>query len=268
MPSKITFSNLGLHGKLGNQMFQYALLVGVAARRNLDVVIPEEQMLGFDLTAEMRPRHELKNQGPIFQEQGAAFHFDERVFHCEADTDFNGYFQSHHYFTHAEAKLRREFSFVPEVEAYARQWLKKIETYAKGRPRIAVHARRGDYLNYPGRFIPFTDSYFQRAREAIGIKNPAFIFFSNEPSWLIETYPGNDFLLLDEPDEFVCLCVASECEHFICSASSFSWWAAWLSTFPEKRIVIPSPWFGPDYEYPESENQRSPDTWIRVDPRE
>jgi hypothetical protein len=249
-------------------MFQYALLVGVAKKKNCKVVIPENLMLGFDLTAEMVPGSELGSGRPTYREKGAGFHFDKEVFDCDPNTDFHGYFQSYRYFQHAEAEVRREFTFVPEVEPYAFEWLEKIQDFAAGRTVVAVHARRGDYLHFGGRFTPFTETYFRRARKAIGVTAPAYVIFSDDPVWVKANSPNDDLFILDEPDEFVILSVASKCPHLICSASSFSWWGAWLNLARDKRIVIPSPWYGPTYEYPESGNQRSPEDWIRVNPRE
>ena len=37
----IGFNHLGRHGRLGNQMFQYAGLRGIAAHRGFDFMIPE-----------------------------------------------------------------------------------------------------------------------------------------------------------------------------------------------------------------------------------
>ena len=37
----IGMNNLGRNGRIGNQMFQYAALVGIAKNRGYDFVIPE-----------------------------------------------------------------------------------------------------------------------------------------------------------------------------------------------------------------------------------
>ena len=36
----ITFSNIGRNGRMGNQMFQYAFLVGIATRNNFEYGVP------------------------------------------------------------------------------------------------------------------------------------------------------------------------------------------------------------------------------------
>ena len=41
----IGFNHLGRHGRLGNQMFQYAGLRGIAANRGFDFMIPPSDCL-------------------------------------------------------------------------------------------------------------------------------------------------------------------------------------------------------------------------------
>jgi hypothetical protein len=52
----------------------------------------------------------------------------------------------------------------------------------------------------------------------------------------------------------------SLCKHNIISNSSYSWWAAWLNSNPEKSIVAPSEWFTD----PKPLDDLYPKNWILI----
>ena len=106
----LTFNKLGKSGRLGNQMFQYAALRGIAANRGFDWCVPAPETSGIDefgtennycMFDTFKLSHAKKygesNSYPwaIWKE----FHFNEDLFNqCPDNTNLDGYFQSPKYF--------------------------------------------------------------------------------------------------------------------------------------------------------------------------
>jgi hypothetical protein len=90
--------------------------------------------------------------------------------------------------------------------------------------------------------------------------------FSDDISW------ARDNLKLDYPTTFVDhnsadkhyldLYLMSLCKHHIIANSSFSWWGAWLSTYPDKMVFAPARWFNqPDITL----YDLLPESWQHID---
>ena len=112
----VTFAGLGCHGQLGNQMFQYALLLGIKYRNNVPIIIdPQTKQNSYLFDFFDLKEYELKEFSPEFLYVEKQFHFDEDVFSTDQDTNYAGYFQSDKYFNHCSDVVRKEFIFKPEV---------------------------------------------------------------------------------------------------------------------------------------------------------
>jgi hypothetical protein len=52
------------------------------------------------------------------------------------------------------------------------------------------------------------------------------------------------------------------CRHFIIANSSYSWWAAWLGCWPDKKVIAPKRWFTENAPY--HTNDLYPKDWILI----
>jgi len=252
----IGFNFLGKMGQLGNQMFQYASLRGIARNKGYQFCIPyhnevSTDALGNNIKIELFNAFEMSSvrqanikyidpNRPIIRESG--HNFDENLFnHCEDDVCLLGYFQTEKYFKNIENEIRQDFTFKNDILAACTNFIAHYE-----RP-IALHIRRGDYLINPKNHTNLGFDYYEKALDKFE-KNRAVIIFSDDPVWCQEQemFKNSRFVLMVGNSNYADLCLMSLCHDFIIANSSFSWWGAWLSRNAGKKIFSPnsSKWFG------------------------
>ena len=144
-----------------------------------------------------------------------------------------GYFQSSKYFTDFEAEIREMFS--PLV--------------APRQPgTLGIHIRMGDYLAPQNRFYQIlTTPYLRRALQQTNAHH--IVLFSDEPSRaekvLREALPcpgTNEYTLeIDHSSPCEALRKMTSMDELIISASSFSWWGAWLGK--PRKVIVPDEWY-------------------------
>jgi len=250
----ISYNNLGKNGRLGNQMFQYAATKGIAKNRGFEYSIPDSLNLNVYQDHQLLEAFKLSGtniyspiQTYFFQEQH--FHFDEDIFmNCLDHTDLNGYFQSYKYFDHIREELLEDFTFnnTPEIPQHE---------------YVAVHVRRGDYVNQPG-YHPVCDTeYYKKAMDSFdkGIK---FLIFSDDIEWCKQQEIFQDCLFSNNQNNIDDLYLMSNATHNIIANSSFSWWAAYLNK-NSGDVICPERWFGTNYSHYDMSDLR-PKKWIQL----
>ena len=60
------------------------------------------------------------------------------------------------------------------------------------------------------------------------------------------------------------LCLISSCQDFIISNSTFGWWGAWLGAGEGKRVILPTPWYGPGLSHINTDDLY-PDEWEKIE---
>ena len=268
----IGFNALGRMGRLCNQMFQYAALRGLSSKIGAEICIPYYQDavddgIGNMLRTELFDSFNLKvktgllNNGhaPVVKER--FFHFDQELFdHCPDHVSLQGYFQTEKYFKHIEHQIRAEYTFVDDILEPCKEMISGIDN------PIALHIRRGDYVINSENHFNLPLEYYEAALKHFN-DDRNVIVFSDDSKWCHQQslFSDDRFIISDNDDNRVDLCLMSLCNDFIIANSTYSWWGAWLSSNKNKKVIAPVQWFGKTgYTKDHDTKDLIPDTWITI----
>lgn len=241
----IGFNALGQLGRLGNQMFQFAALKGVARNRGFEYCFPPTKNENEWTDHQLFNSFKLSNTNqlnvqfidpdrPIVVEQ--SFSFDEELFNeCSDWVSIQGYFQTEKYFKHIAKEIKEDFEFRDEIFDPCKQMLSGLD-----KP-ISLHIRRTDYVTNPNH-TALSLEYYEKALKEFD-KNSTVLIFSDDPEWCNqqELFSDDRFLIAEGNSNYVDLCLMTLCSGHIIANSSFSWWGAWLSN--SNKVVAPDGWF-------------------------
>ncbi len=248
----LSFNALGNMGRLGNQMFEFAALKGIARRHGYDFCIPPREAFGtidadvaksptlFDIFDLSDVRIWLTESRTIAE---STHGFDSGLFNlCPDNVDLSGYFQSPHYFSHIAAEIRRDFGFPEALVSLLRAELADL---ASGSGTIALHVRRGDYIERQHLHLVLPITYYASALGRFDENAPVLVFSDDIP-WCRRQplFAGERFTFVEGRDERSDLCLMSLCDAHVVANSSFSWWGAWLAQ--GGPVIAPRTWFGPE----------------------
>lgn len=249
----ITFKNLGAYGRMGNQMFQYALLYSIAKTREYEFGIPYNLKSNnpyFNMClSDAFDNLSAKNSDDahiIYQAQEKVWGYNAGIFGISDNTDILGYFQSEKYFVDYRAQLLKEFEFKQDIKRTAFD----IRSITK-EPVISVHLRLGDYKNLVGKHPICTLDYY---KEALGNlpEDLLIVAFSDEPELAKDLFNSLErkYFITESNNQYVDMCTMSICDYHVIANSSFSWWGAWLGE--SKKVIAPSQWFGNSPDMPKN----------------
>ena len=245
----LSFNRLGNLGRLGNQMFQYAAIKGIAMHRGFEWCIPPKDAFGQQ---DEKVRDDINNtiydvfnlgkfkvgfcNSPIAQE--ATHSFDKNLYDNILDNnDLLGYYQTHKYFENIEDEIRKDFTFQDDIQYVCKKFF-------SGGEYISLHIRRGDYLKPPhcDHHPVQSIEYYEKALTYFPGQLPVIIF-SDDPEWCKQQplFAGDGYIVSENNDSGTDLCLMSMCNYHIIANSSMSWWGAWLAK--SKHVVAPKNWF-------------------------
>ena len=267
----LAFNQIGNLGRLGNQMFEYAAVRGIADKHGYEWCIPPFNRTGIENYSLQQcfKLESVKEENLNFIEnyqyvQEPHFHFSEELFEkCPDNVSLHGFFQTEKYFQHISDEIRKDFTFHDEHLDPCKEMIESVE----GEP-IMLHVRRGDPNLTDSRGFKWSYTqcgdqhpvqpveYYERALAEFDDDQPVIVF-SDSVDWVKEQefFSGDRFLISEPVDKYsdgsytpyTDLCLMSLCSHAIIANSSMSWWGAWLIANPNKKVIAPRMWFGPAY---------------------
>jgi hypothetical protein len=215
---------------LGNHMFQYSLCRLVAHKNNYNFHIP---YIGF--LKDCFPNIDLGViDGEItnYFNDDAEQSYNPSVFNVPDFTHLSGYFQTEKYFEGYEDLIKSWFKV--EMDDLTKSILDKypIDKYCY------VHVRGGDNKHNGTNWLIPKD-YYIKAFEKVKEIRPdiSFVIITDDIEFSRQYFPDIDVISNSVISDFKCLYYS---KYNIISASTFSWWSAWLN---DKEIVIaPNNW--------------------------
>ena len=269
----ITFTKLGHHGQLGNQLFQYAMMIGVSEKKGYKICIPyrftkakkrgQVELKPFRITADPVAPRIANRFKPTYVEKG--FNFDPGVFEQSNGTNYEGYYQTEKYFEHCSDRVRSEYRMQTVFEEFGAEYIRAVR---KTDTVVAVHVRRGDYLIQPKLFQILTPEYYKRAMTHPELPlEKQFLVFSDDIEWCRHNLIGltkEHIDFAESPSHWHDLATMTYCDAHIISASSFSWWGAWLCHNRPNTVIAPVPWFPPGRRDDWDTSDVIPERWYKL----
>jgi hypothetical protein len=279
-------------------MFQYAIGRNLALKYNSELILDLKDyeknnkhkfsLLSFPIKAQIKSTNVIKYlflfpqiQNPLFLKTLKFFrwflrknvyfekslNFDDSVFTIKPDLYINGYFQSEKYFKNIGSIIKNEFQF----EVGKSEYEKKILGISNLKNSVALHIRRGDYVNNNVHGVTSFD-YFVRALiflESKLVDALNICVFSDDANWTKNNiHFDNRFnVFFSENNKkalpHIDLMLMSKFNHQIITNSTFSWWSAWLNSNESKIVIAPKIWFL-DSDLQNQSFDLIPSDWIRI----
>ena len=256
-----------LKGRLGNEMFRYASLQGLAQLTHHTPIIRCKRLAkNFPVIAEKCIRSERKLRKLLPTNTKTNINADlictyetSLVESARAATDkhiaITGYLQSWKYFRNSSTTIRKHFQFAPAVTRYASEYMQSmIDQYKREKNLhgdvtvVGVHVRRNDMMRKLAQKIGLsvaTLDYFQTAMNYFRTQrctetHCVFILASDDVTWCQDNLMADDVIIIADHKTAVTshqkvsdvqrdMGVLRLVEHSILSTGTFSWWIGWFT---------------------------------------
>ena len=269
-----------LYGGLGNRMFQYAALYGMALNNYMIPMIDKDEYILSIFPNLLAQRSYLAykwKSWPKYHERACCiFEYNSFTLNFEKDIFMNGFFQSWRYFDNHRRSIKEQFKFHHDIQKHTDNNIQKITSQFRQYTKIAsnatieyvgIHVRRGDFLlphNMKKGYSIADEDYISKAIHYFGelFENVIFIVVSEDMKWceenlsfLSKSLYFSKFSIGSPQSVELDMCTLASCNHTIITSGTFGWWGAYLAggkaiyykDFPEPGSKLSRQFAATDY---------------------
>ena len=231
------------NGRLGNNMFQIAATLAVAKQVDEQVVFPNTTYAGHRGTRSVDLSifnyDFLRGDTPLENVKYNEKNDEYSEIPASKNLTISGFFQSYKYFDAIKDDLLNKY-FVPNASIK-----KRLNEFNISPNSVGVSVRRGDYLMLQHNHCVLGDKYYTSALDNYCQDGDQLFVFSDDFVWCKEKF-GDSAIYVND-DIGVQLFLMTKMKHLVLSNSTFAWWGGYLNT-NGGNIVMPDPWYGPNYD--------------------
>ncbi len=285
MHSIFRYITLDLEGRrVGNVIFGYASLLGIAKRNNMIPVLPKNDLIRTFFAASMKigsvSSMNIFRHYEEFGRRACAYdiHTEHLWKQLPLEVVLHGYFQSWKYFENVKDELRdSHFVFQEHILDRAKKFFQTAlpsDLQSNSVVRVGIHIRRGDMtkpdkvnFGYTVADKPYVEEAMKYFRDRF--TRLVFIVVSENHQWFKQEIGDSssipDVIFSTQTEPAVDLAILSLCNHTIITVGSFGWWGAWLANgtttyynrWPRPNSVL---------QYTTDKAQYFPSHWIPIPP--
>lgn len=249
----LTYLKLGKKGNLGNQLFQIASTIGIANKNNHQFSFPKwKYSIYFDFNF---PLIDEKLNFQIVQEESYDY---SNIDLPSGNYNLNGWFQSEKYFD--ISLVKNSLKFKPFLVNQVNEKYKNI----KSNKNILISVRRGDFVNHPKYFQLDYRYYFLALTQNFPDWNKrTLIFTSDDINYCRRHFQFlENSVFVDNLNSVEQLVLATFCDDFVISNSTFSWWQAWIGEKRNSTIIRPIQNFRGSFRDDNNDQDFFPKRWV------
>ncbi|XP_046574192.1 galactoside alpha-(1,2)-fucosyltransferase 1-like [Haliotis rubra] len=228
-------------GRLGNAMFTYASIYGIASKKNMSVVIDEGNPLvkHFKLDAKSMKIQSLSGYLKLVEKSSCDFDQALMNFDPNRNVMIERYLQSWRYFSHVEDQIRSQFDFTDSTKASADGILNKIRKERSlsanaSATLVGIHYRRGDFVEKHFKDFGYALApveYIHRAMKYFRLKysNVTFVLATTSAEFIKDVLKENDVIHVAGESAIVDMAIMARCDHLIQTVGTYGWWSGFLN---------------------------------------